>query len=116
RAIDFYNSEIYLLAPDTLALERIDVPTDSDADVHESRLLVRPKSAWELPTGTVPPGALVAFDFDAYRAGSRDYSTVFTPDAHTALAGYSWTKSYLLLSTMRDVRSELHTLEPGTWE
>lgn len=58
----------------------------------------------------------MAFDFDAYRAGSRDYSTVFTPDAHTALAGYSWTKSYLLLSTMRDVRSELHTLEPGTWE
>nr|WP_259144277.1 prolyl oligopeptidase family serine peptidase [Tsukamurella ocularis] len=116
RSIDFYNSEIYLLSPDTLALERIDVPTDADADVHESRLLVRPKSAWELPTGTVPPGALVAFDFDAYRAGSREYSTVFTPDAHTALAGYSWTRNYLLLSTMRDVRSELHTLEPGTWE
>ncbi|WP_040767194.1 prolyl oligopeptidase family protein [Tsukamurella sp. 1534] len=116
RAVDFYNSEIYLLDPETLALERIDVPTDADTDVHESRLLVRPKTAWELPSGTVGPGALVAFDLDDYRSGGRDFTTIFTPDAHTALAGYAWTRSYLLLSTMRDVRSELHTLEPGTWE
>ncbi|BDH59196.1 hypothetical protein MTP03_41350 [Tsukamurella sp. PLM1] len=116
RAIDFYNREFYLLDPETLALERIDVPSDADADVHESMLLVRPKTAWDLPAGTVEPGALVEFDFDAYRAGKREYHTVFTPDAHTALAGYAFTKSYLLLQTMRDVRSELHTLEPGTWE
>ncbi|GAB3129828.1 prolyl oligopeptidase family serine peptidase [Tsukamurella serpentis] len=116
RAIDFHNREFYLLDPQTLALERIDVPSDADADVHESRLMVRPKTAWELPGGTVEPGSLVAFDFDSYRSGSREYDTVFTPDAHTALAGFAWTKSYLLLQTMRDVRSELHTLTPGSWE
>ncbi|WP_255585651.1 prolyl oligopeptidase family protein [Tsukamurella sp. TY48] len=115
RSTDFYNHEEYLLDPESGALELIDVPTDAEADVHHDLLLVSPKSPWELPSGTVAPGALVAFDFAAYRAGGREFTTIFAPDAHTSLQGYAWTKSYLLLATLHDVRSELRTLDPKDW-
>ncbi|ADG80253.1 Prolyl oligopeptidase OS=Tsukamurella paurometabola (strain ATCC 8368 / DSM / CCUG 35730 / CIP 100753 / JCM 10117 / KCTC 9821 / NBRC 16120 / NCIMB 702349/ NCTC 13040) OX=521096 GN=Tpau_3675 PE=4 SV=1 [Tsukamurella paurometabola] len=115
RSTDFYNHEEYLLDPGSGALELIDVPTDAEADVHHDLLLVSPKSPWQLPSGTVDPGALVAFDFDAYRAGGRTFTTIFAPDAHTSLQGYAWTKSYLLLATLHDVRSELRTLDPKDW-
>ncbi|WP_344992432.1 prolyl oligopeptidase family serine peptidase [Tsukamurella soli] len=116
RSTDFYNSEEFLLDPETGATTLIEVPTDAATSVHDGYLMVSPKREWELPGGAAAPGSLLAFDFAAFLDGSREHSTVFTPDAHTSLQGWTWTKSYLLLATLRDVRTELITLGPGTWE
>ncbi|WP_343232835.1 MULTISPECIES: prolyl oligopeptidase family serine peptidase [unclassified Tsukamurella] len=119
RSTDFYNSDDYLFDPGTGRLEPLDVPTDADWDVHHDRLLVSPKTPWEFETSgggvTVPPGALVAFDFDEFRTGSREHTVVFTPDEHTSLVGTVWTKSYLLVQTLEDVRSVVRTLDPADW-
>ncbi|MEY9834948.1 prolyl oligopeptidase family protein [Streptacidiphilus sp. EB103A] len=117
RSIDFYRSELYL-RPAEGDLVRVDVPEDAEASVHREWLLVRPRSAWQTGGREHPAGALLAIGFEEFLAGSRDFTTVFEPDARTSLEGYSWTRNHLLLTVLRDVTSELRVLTPaadGPW-
>ncbi|UQW99686.1 prolyl oligopeptidase family serine peptidase [Streptomyces sp. RerS4] len=110
RQIDFWNQELYLLPEDpTAAPLKIDVPDDAVASVHRTWLIVSPRSPW---LGHAA-GSLLAFDFDAFQAGARDPHALFTPEPHTALAGYSWTRHHLILRTRADVSSRLELLTPG---
>ncbi|MFE9217452.1 prolyl oligopeptidase family protein [Streptomyces lavendulae] len=110
RQIDFWNQELFLLPADPDGPpEKIDVPDDAVASVHRQWLMVTPRSPW---LGHAP-GSLLAFDLDAFRAGDREPDVLFTPDAHTALGGHSWTRNHLLLTTRADVSSRLELLTPG---
>lgn len=114
RSLDFFRAETYLLTPDS-TLVRIDVPDDADAYVHRRHLIVTLRSDW---LGQ-PSGSLLAFDFDAFLAGDRTATVLFTPDERTALAGHSWTRHHLILETMRDVSTRIEVLTPasgGAWE
>ncbi|MGN6738790.1 prolyl oligopeptidase family serine peptidase, partial [Dyella sp.] len=78
------------------------------------------KSPWTVGGKTWPAGALIATNFDDFMAGKRDFTALFTPDAHTALAGYSWTQHHLILDVLDDVKSRLDVLTPpasgkGAW-
>lgn len=110
RQIDFWNHELFLLQEDAAGPPlKIDVPDDAGASVHRRWLTVTTKSPW---LGH-PAGSLLAFDFDAFRAGEREAEVLFTPDERTALAGYSWTRDHLILSTRADVSSRMELLTPG---
>lgn len=111
RAVDFYRSELYLRTPG--GLTKIDVPDDASASVHREWLLVRPRTAWTVGGTEHPAGSLIAILFDAFMAGDRAFTTLFTPDEHTSLSYWAWTRHHLLLGTLRDVRTELRTLTPG---
>ncbi|WP_415973164.1 prolyl oligopeptidase family serine peptidase [Rhodococcus sp. 077-4] len=110
RATDFYNSETYLL--DGSELIRIPTPTDASTSVHENWLLVRTMTPWTVGDTTHPAGALLAADFDQFMSGATSLTALFTPDAHTSLHQYAWTRNHLLLVTLQDVRTELHVLTP----
>ncbi|MFC9294212.1 prolyl oligopeptidase family protein [Streptomyces sp. NPDC057011] len=111
RQIDFWNHELFLLPDDGTAGSplKVDVPDDADASVHREWLLVAPKSPWLGHEA----GSLLAFDFDAFRAGEREAAVLFTPDERTALAGWSWTRHHLILTTHADVSSRMEILTPG---
>lgn len=111
RATDFYNEEIYLLGPDD-ELTRIDTPTDADVSWYKDYLTVRPKQDWTVGGTTYPAGSLLVTDFPAFLAGERDFEVLFTPDAHTSLYTWGWTENHLLLTTLRDVQTELAVLTP----
>lgn len=116
-ATDFFHSETYLRANGKL--ERLDVPSDASADVHRQWLLVTLRSPWTVGGTTWPNGALIATRFDDFMAGKRDFVALFTPDAHTALSGYAWTRHHLILDTLDDVKSRLDVLTPeatGAWQ
>ena len=38
---------------------------------------------------------------------------LFTPDEHTSLQSWSWTRDFLLLNLLRDVSSEIRGLDPS---
>lgn len=123
RAIDFYNSEIGLLGSDD-SIEILDVPSDASVDVHHRWMTIRPMTDWTVTTAagpvTHPAGALLTIDFDAYRSGSRDLTTLFTPDEHRSLHQYAWTKTQLLLGGLTDVKTDLSVATPpddptGPW-
>ncbi|WP_326586354.1 prolyl oligopeptidase family serine peptidase [Streptomyces sp. NBC_01294] len=110
RQIDFWNQELFLLREESAEPPlKIDVPDDAGASVHRRWLTVTTKSPW---LGH-PAGSLLAFDFDAFLAGEREAEVLFTPDEHIALAGYSWTRNHLILSTRADVSSRMELLTPG---
>ncbi|MEW2586539.1 prolyl oligopeptidase family serine peptidase [Streptomyces virginiae] len=109
RQIDFWNQQLFLLPDAAVPPVKIDVPDDAGASVHREWLTVTIKTPW---LGH-PAGSLLAFDFAAFQAGSRDAEVLFTPDEHTALAGYSWTRNHLILSTRADVSSAMELLTPG---
>ncbi|MCX4718518.1 prolyl oligopeptidase family serine peptidase [Streptomyces virginiae] len=110
RQIDFWNQELFLLRGDAAGPPlKIEVPDDAGASVHRRWLTVTIKSPW---LGH-PAGSLLAFDLDAFLAGEREAEVLFTPDERTALAGYSWTRDHLILSTRADVSSRMELLTPS---
>ncbi|NKQ52963.1 S9 family peptidase [Amycolatopsis sp. K13G38] len=111
RSLDFYRSEKYLRTPERLI--RIDVPEDAQTTVHREWLLIRIRSSWTVNGRDYAAGTLLAARFDDYLDGSRELTTLFEPDAHTSLEAYDWTRDHLILTTLSDVRTELHVLTPN---
>ncbi|MGH8117314.1 MAG: prolyl oligopeptidase family serine peptidase [Rhodanobacteraceae bacterium] len=109
---DFFHGDTYLRRNGKLV--KIDVPNDSNSDVHREWLVVETKSPWNVGGKTWPAGALIAMHFDDFMAGKREFTALFTPDAHTALAGYSWTRHHMILDVLEDVKSRLDVLTPPT--
>jgi prolyl oligopeptidase len=109
--IDFFNQRTSVLQDGSWV--EIDVPTDVNISAHREWLLFRPRQDWTVNGTTFPSGALLATRFDEYLAGSRDLSVLFTPDAHTSLQSWSWTRNFLLLNLLRDVSSEIRVLDPA---
>ncbi|MCU1548481.1 MAG: family peptidase, partial [Arthrobacter sp.] len=90
----------------------IDVPADVNLSSHREWLLFRPQRDWSVNGTTHPAGSLLAADFEDFLAGGRALSVLFTPDSHTSLQSWSWTRDFLLLNLLRDVSSEIRVLDP----
>jgi len=118
RALEFYSTETFLRGKDG-KLTKIDVPNDAETDVEREWLLIEPRTAWTVDGKTYPSGSLLAANFDDFMSGKREITVLFTPDAHTSLAGHSWTRHHLILNLMHDVVSEVRILTPaakGDWK
>ncbi|MDR7083738.1 prolyl oligopeptidase [Arthrobacter ginsengisoli] len=91
---------------------QLDVPADVNLSSHRGWLLFRPQQDWTVGGTSYPAGSLLAADFEAFLAGGRELSVLFTPDEHTSLQSWSWTRDFLLLNLLRDVSSEIRVLDP----
>lgn len=114
RATDFFNALRYEIRGGDLV--QIDVPTDAHSSVRHDWLFVMPRSDWTIGDITHATGTLLVFDYNDYLTGGRDAVALFTPDAHTSLADYSFTRSHLILTTLHDVHTEVSVRVLGSWE
>ncbi|WP_454164553.1 prolyl oligopeptidase family serine peptidase [Gordonia iterans] len=114
RSTDFYNSLSYELVDGEPVL--IDIPTDAHFSVREDHLLVMPRRDWAVDGVTHAPGSLLVFDYPSYLAGDRTHRVLFSPDGHTSLDSYAFTRSRLVLVTLHDVATRLEFLTVGDWE
>lgn len=108
RAIDFYRAQRFELTADGELVE-LDVPDDARVSVYRDHLLVRTRSEW---LGH-PAGTLLAANYPAFLAGSREVTVLFGPDEHTSLEQYAWTQNHLLVVTLQDVQTRVRVLTPG---
>jgi prolyl oligopeptidase len=115
RTIAFYNDELYLRGADG-TLAKVDAPNSANKGVQREWLVLELREPYEAGGKTYPAGSLVATKFDGFMAGERDFTALFTPDEHTSLAGYTWTKSHLVLNVLEDVKNRLRVLTPGEGE
>ena len=117
RALDFFNEEVYELRGGELI--RIDTPTDATISVHRNWLLIELRTDWAyaLQTGVehYPAGSLLAADYDEFLSGTAELKVVFTPDEHTSLHHYAWTRDRLVVVTLLDVASHVEVVTPGSW-
>ena len=112
RTLAFYNDELYLIGADG-GLAKVDAPNSAQKNVHKQHLLLELREAWTVAGKTYPAGALIAADFDAFMQGKRAFRVLFEPSASTSLAGYSWTKDFLLLNVLDDVKNRISVLDPA---
>ena len=110
RNIEFFRSEWYLRTGGDLV--QLAVPPDAVVGVHREWLLIQTRSPWAVDGTSYPAGALLAARFDEFLAGRQELTTLFEPDAHTALSYHAWTRGYLILNMLHDVRSQLTVLTP----
>jgi prolyl oligopeptidase len=114
RSLDFWNRERWELRGSELI--RIDVPTDlSSMEIHREWLLIDLRTDWSVGTTTYRAGSLLAANYDEFLAGTRELQVIFSPDAHTCLHQYAWTRDRLLLITLADVASRVEIVTPGNW-
>lgn len=112
RTLAFYNDELYLIRADG-SLAKVDAPNSAQKNVHKQHLLLELREPWTVAGTTYPAGALIAADFDAFMRGKREFRVLFEPSATTSLAGYSWTKDFLLLNVLDDVKNRISVLDPA---
>lgn len=113
RAFDFFNERVYELRDGELI--RIDTPTDASISIHREWLLIELRTEWQYGTQTYPAGSLIAADYEKFLSGTAELQVVFSPDAHTCLHHYAWTRDRLVVVTLADVASRVAIYTPGAW-
>ena len=115
RAIDFFNSDLYLLVNDELVI--VDKPRHASTSFFRDWILFSPKQDWHLNGKTHPSGSLLAADVADYLEGNRDIHVIFEPTASRSLAGYTTTRNYLLFNVLNDVRNQIEVVSfsDGSW-
>ncbi|MEP7101433.1 MAG: prolyl oligopeptidase family serine peptidase, partial [Burkholderiales bacterium] len=117
RVIDFYEREYFL--QQGAELRQLDVPGDASiafwnsAGAPEDTLLIELRSDWVVGGQTLPSGALLATDAAAYLAGERRFDNLFTPTATRSLAGYTTTRSHVIVNVLDKVASRLEEWRRG---
>jgi prolyl oligopeptidase len=117
RVVDFYERE-YFLREDA-SLRRIEVQGDASIAFWNSAgdpidtLLIELRSDWLIAGITYPSGALLASDAAAFLAGERRFELLFTPTSTRSLAGYTTTRSHLIVNVLDNVASRLEEWRRG---
>jgi prolyl oligopeptidase len=106
RSLDFYNSRQFLLAPDGTTAE-IDKPRDTSVNFRREHVLLELRSDWKVGNALHPRGSLLVADAQAYLGGQRRLTTLFTPTATRSLAGYTVTRTRIVLNVLDNVASRL---------
>ena len=128
-AIDFFNTQLSFIdlddvkdeseavPTDASAWEKawivVDVPTDVEVGFERDIVLFRPQSEWRHEDFSVPAGGLAVAGIAEVKAGTIAPTVIFTPDEHTALQSWTWTRDYLILELLADVQSQLVVLIPN---
>lgn len=116
RALAFYNDELYQLMADG-QLRKIDVPNSASKSVFHEYLALELREPWQVGDQTFGAGSLLITNYDAFMAGQRQFEVAFEPTETTALSSYSFTKDYLLLNVLEDVKNRITVLsrQSGVW-
>ena len=114
RAVDFFNDLVYQLRHGELI--HLDAPSDASVSVHRDWILIELRTDWNHPSGFYRAGSLLAADYEQFRDGTAELTTVFEPDERTCLHQYAWTRDRLVMVTLTDVASRVDIVTPGSWE
>ncbi|MDO4643538.1 MAG: prolyl oligopeptidase family serine peptidase [Cardiobacteriaceae bacterium] len=111
KAIDFYHNELYLRNKDG-SLNKIDAPDTAGKGVVRDWFVLALREDWELNGKKYNNGSLLVANFNDWMAGKRELRLLFEPTEHTSLAETIWTKNYLILNILDDVKNRLTVLDP----
>ncbi|HEX4511161.1 MAG TPA: prolyl oligopeptidase family serine peptidase [Burkholderiaceae bacterium] len=111
RAIDFYDSQLFLLTADA-RLQPLAKPDDAALSFWRDRLLLWLRSDWTVAGRTWPSGALLVADASAYQAGERRFEALFVPTSTRSLADFGTTRTRVVLDILDDVSGRIEELTP----
>ncbi|MFD4433244.1 prolyl oligopeptidase family protein [Nocardia sp. NPDC058497] len=112
RVIDTARQEFHLLTDAGPVC--LDLPGDAAVMWHRDTLVVATRSTWETDGTRYPAGAVLACSLSEFLLGEATFEIVFAPDERTALLDAHWTANHLLLTVMRDVRTQIAVATPSS--
>jgi prolyl oligopeptidase len=105
RELDFFHSESFLLAGNSLV--RLDIPSDSTLNFMRDSMLLQIRSDLDAGGTRFPAGSLLVADFAAYLKGERKLRALFTPTATRSLESLAMTRDHLIVNILDNVASKL---------
>ncbi|MFM7561522.1 MAG: prolyl oligopeptidase family serine peptidase [Planctomycetota bacterium] len=116
RNLAFYNDELFYRTPEG-ELVKIDAQNSAEKNVVREYIAFQLRKEWEVDGQKYPAGSLLVGKFDEFLKGNRKLTPVFTPSDNTALAGYGFTKDYLFLNVLEDVKNRVYVMKlDGNWK
>ncbi|WP_171264677.1 prolyl oligopeptidase family serine peptidase [Acinetobacter sp. ANC 4558] len=106
RAINFYETEVYLLDD----LKRLDLPLDAQIDFHENWLIVVLSTDWDIHPEYLA-GSLLVIDLNEFLSGCRLFKIIFQQAYDQILFSFNFSKDFLILKIMKDISHFLHILD-----
>jgi prolyl oligopeptidase len=115
RGVTFWTSELFLRREGRLV--RIDKPDDAVARIHREWLVLTLRSNWMVGDTAYPAGSVLAINLERFLAGDRKFHPLFTPGPRTALADLDFTRHYVLVNELDNVRNRVYQLQwkEGRW-
>lgn len=113
QMITMHDKAAYELRDDQLI--RIEIPADATMNVHREWLTIWLRTDWVRGGTSYTAGSLLVANYDQFMAGAAEPRVLLEPDAHTAVAGYAWTRDRLVVVTLVDVTSRVQVVTPGSW-
>ncbi len=111
RSVDFFNELRFIATP--TGNRPLDIPSDASwsfwhsAGAAGDTLLLELRSSLVSAGVTYPRGSLLAADAREYLAGKRNFQVLFAPTPTRSLAGYTTTRSHVIVNVMDKVASRL---------
>ncbi|UXZ05014.1 prolyl oligopeptidase family serine peptidase [Moraxella nasicaprae] len=110
-AIDFYNTKLFIHNPKTNTLDEVkDLPLLMDKGVYKEFLTLSPKEDWTIGGKTYKAGSYLVANLNDWQNGKQNITVLFEPTDSTSLENVSWTKNYVVLNVLDDVKSVLKVL------
>lgn len=120
RAVDFFDSEMHLIAPDG-STKMLPLPLFAEVRTFfKGQVLFTLRLEWTAPDGvTYPQGALLAFSVDEWKSTGQigKIATLFTPTDRTAIDSVATTKDRVFVSVLDNVRGRIysHSFDGAAW-
>lgn len=117
RAIAFYNDELYQLKGQG-SLRKVEVPNSAGKAVFHDYLVLELREPWEVAGKSFKAGSLIVTNFDKFMQGERQFDVAFAPTENTALSSFGFTKDYLTLNVLEDVKNRIYVMshEDNAWK
>jgi prolyl oligopeptidase len=106
RQIDFFTHHLFV-ANAAGEPQRLDIPSDAYTSVARNWLELNLRSDWSVGGATYRAGAMLVIDLDAFMAGARDFTVLFTPTKTAFLQGSSTSGDAIALNILDNVRSRI---------
>lgn len=112
RTTTFYDTMHFWFDETVGRWMQYDLPTHAETDYWDGWLLVTLRKQWTVGGRRHEAGSLIVIRRDAFLAGARDFSALFTPSNSRVLAGIDHTKNWLIVSEMENGRSHVTIMRP----
>ncbi|MES2071382.1 MAG: prolyl oligopeptidase family serine peptidase [Pseudomonadota bacterium] len=115
RGVTYYTSEYYLKEGDRL--KKLAVPERAELTFFGRQLIVSLREPWSVGGKTYASGSMLAMDFAKFQKGDRRFSVLFEPSERTSLTGAAYTRNYVLVQSLDNVKGKLveWKLERNQW-
>jgi prolyl oligopeptidase len=115
----FYSGALYLREGGELV--RVPIPADAFAESFADQLLVTLRSDWTVTAAaepvTWPRGATLAIGLDAFLAGARHFTALYTPGARKSQASLAVLHGALIVNELDEMQARAYVwrLDSGSW-